>query len=251
MSRRHPDRPRGVHVSAEDVERARARAGELAAVVTALEDSSTPSQRWEDQHAAATAQAQAAERRAASAARLFDELQQRKDDRVKRAKGAARELRGQAVALDASAGQVNAALKDLAKSAAAVVTAASGHNQLVTSTRARLADLGLYVADDTGSYDEGADDQGAMLAGKLRAPVDPAAALMAVIVGVFKRHNPNHPLARTHLQTWRLEAAGLDLAGPAGVDVPRVPEPARADRPSLAEILAAEAAEMRAAEARA
>lgn len=220
----------------EDVAAARKRAEDTAAEVERLERESQPTEAWEQAYALAAASAKAAERRAASTARIYEAQQKRQAERAAQVKASAKELRGLAAGLDATVDQLNAAVKDMARATAAVVSAASAHNAAVASARSRLLELGLSTSDDLGEHDEGATDQGAMLAGKLRAPVDPAAALQAVIVGTFKAHNPRHPLARTHLETWRLEAAGVDLDAAARADVPRVPDAPRIDRPTFKDL---------------
>ena len=218
-----------------DVAAARKRAEDTAAEVERLERESLPTQAWEQEYTLAAAAAKAAERRAASTARIFGAQEKRRAERAVQVKAAVKETRQMATGLDASMDQVNAAIRELARSLATVVTTASAHNQLVAAGRARLLELSLSVSDDTGEHAEGATDRGAMLAGKLRAPAEPGDVVMSVVAGVFQRHNPRHPFAamRLRVPAWRLEAAGVDLESGARADVPRVPDPLRIERASL------------------
>ena len=189
----------------EDVAAARKRAEDTAAEVERLERESQPTEAWEQAYALAAASAKAAERRAASTARIYEAQQKRQAERAAQVKASAKELRGLAAGLDATVDQLNAAVKDMARATAAVVSAASAHNAAVASARSRLLELGLSTSDDLGEHDEGATDRARCWPG-LRAPVDPAAALQAHVRQRSRHTTRRHPLARTHAETWRPEA---------------------------------------------
>jgi hypothetical protein len=236
MARKYinPNRPAAGLVTDELLDAARERVASTAARLQLAEAADPSAPGWEWEYEASTTAARAAERRLEALESLRARQVEGAGRRAAAVKASATDLQSITSYLVASRDQVAAAAADHLRALAALSAAADAHNQLLATSRAQVAALGLQVRDDL--LDEGSEHpEGTMDGGGLRAggvdwtPV-PAAGLVAgaltATFGVFRG-----PFAAlrfawpAHQTTTRPDGLRVPSLEDAGVTLPPAPVP--------------------------
>jgi hypothetical protein len=246
MARKYinPNRPSPSLVTDALLAEARVRADAAAARVVAAERADPSSPGWDDEFAAATAQAAAARRRVDALAALRAAQLERSGQRDTAVNAAG--LDAMAAGLAASRDQLGAAAADHLRALAALAAASDAHNTLLATGRARLAELGLAVRDDLvdvdagGEHGEGTIDGGVRAGGRDWTPVPaPGLAVHALLAvfGVFRGPFAGLRFAYpAHLVESRPDGLAVPSLADAGVTVPAVVVPASPPRVSVADV---------------
>jgi hypothetical protein len=222
-------------------ERAAAAQGRLHAAERA--DASLPG--WEAEYGAALAAGRSSARRVAALEQLRASQVEAAGKRDAAVKAAGPALEAAAAELEASRDVVSAAAAAHLRALAGLAAASEAHNVLLSAQRAKVAELGLRVADDLADgaeHREGVLEQGGLRLGGRDWTTLPGGGVVAhALRQVYGQESAMHPLSQAGKYVWRahqVEHRADGLQVPV-LDTPAVPAPRTRlpSRPSVGDVL--------------